>query len=1129
MILTIRNKQNTRNIRFNKVWEGGDAASDVTIYLVKNGTVDRTTKQVIKPEQARRVFSFSKLPVCDDQGKTINYSVTEDPVPLGYYCYVTGSMENGFSVLNSKEKKETINVNVTKIWDDNSDTGKRPAEYTIRLRKKETGETVASHVLSSDELTYTFTDIPKYESGGSTPIRYTVTEDSVPGYKTNITGSQDNGFTVTNTYDASTNKMTVTVRKEWNQVDQSVGRPSSVTFSLKQNGAVLYSGQLLSDGNNWQETYPEMAIYDDSGNPYIYTVEEESIPFGYTVEYATKTVIDGELLTIRNEQSTREIRFKKLWVNGATPTKVTIKVMKNGVQIYSQDVEPAEAGQEFSIENLAVYDENGDLINYTVEEKPVPKGYVCHVSGSMANGFTVTNSIQNDTIIIKATKKWDDDNDTAGKRPDQITIHLKNKKTGKTVATKTLPVGDKWSYTFTDIPKYEDNRSGVHIPAQYVVTEDPVEGYTTSITGNQDVGFTITNTFSEKMRIIVGKEWVMADKEATHPDSVTFSLLRNDTELYTGQKLSKEDNWQKVYDDMPVYDGSGQKYTYSVVETVPDGYIVEYNTRTISGGVVLTIRNKQSKRDIQFKKVWEDGTAIDDVTIYLKQNGTRVTEKKQVIPKDKAGTLYAFTDLPVYDDTGRMILYTVEEYPVPDHYHCYITGSMDEGFTVLNSTEDKETITIDVNKVWDDNNDESQLRPDEIMIRLKKKETGETVAVKILPIEGAAPDAKWNWTFTDVPKEESGTPIIYTVTEDPISYYHTVISGNQNTGFTITNQLKTIYEDITVTKTWVKRVDHPNTLSVTLYSDADYPGAFIPVATTTLGKPDWQYVFENMPATSGDRNISYRVMEVVPAGYEYPMIVHSGNTFKIYNWITDLITMDIQKEWVGDNAKNRPDSLTVRVNVASGTIKTLELTAENGWKAHIDQLPILRTGEMLTAIPYKVEEDTPEGYSGTVTGGVDETGLHYNYTITNELEPAPTHEPTPYTYRFAFTKVWSNDREDSIDWTLYNGNGQVVHKRFNKKAISDMEWVYEAWFASDVSEYYIVENVPAGYRVTYDNKGIHADVDTRCYNGGTIINYKIPKTGDTTPSNLPWILCLIAGLVGAACVIFAFRKRSGGR
>jgi hypothetical protein len=91
-----------------------------------------------------------------------------------------------------------------------------------------------------------------------------------------------------------------------------------------------------------------------------------------------------------------------------------------------------------------------------------------------------------------------------------------------------------------------------------------------------------------------------------------------------------------------------------------------------------------------------------------------------------------------------------------------------------------------------------------------------------------------------------------------------------------------------------------------------------------------------------------------------------------------------------------------------------------------------------------------------------------------------------------------------------------------------MEWVYEAWFASDVSEYYIVENVPAGYRVSYDNKGIHADVDTRCYNGGTIINYKIPKTGDQTPSDLPWILCLIAGLVGIGCVVM-FRKRSGGR
>lgn len=1129
MIWTIRNKQNTRKIKFKKVWEDGTAASDVTIYLVMNGTKDSSKKQVIKSSQASHVFSFDNLPVYDTNGKTILYTVMEDPVPDSYHCYITGTMENGFTVLNSKEDKETINITVTKNWDDSGYETKRPKEIMIRLKNKRTGEIVASQTLPvrSVEWSYTFT-APKYESTeGSTPViaEYIVTEDAVSGYTTQITGDQNTGFTVTNTY---TNKMTATVHKQWIQVDSSVTPPDHITFSLKQNDTVMYTGQILNIANRWQKTYKDLPIYDDNGKAYIYSVEE-SVPPGYAVEYVTTTIADEILFTIRNKQSTRTIRVEKVWDDGGTSARedVTIWLLKNGSKETSKTI-PASGTPQIAFTGLPVYDNDGNIIQYSVKEDPVPAQYRCTITGNMANGFTVTNKKENSTIEIAVRKIWDDNNDAAGKRPGQITVRVKNKETGQTVATQTITASDQWQYTFTNIPKYENPTGSILIPISYVVTEDPVEGYTTNISGNQDDGFKITNTFSETMRIIVGKEWVMADKEATHPDSVTFSLLRNGIEWYTGQTLSKEDNWQKVYDDMPVYDGSRQKYTYSVVETVPDGYTVEYNTRTISGGVVLTIRNKQNTRDIQFKKVWDDDDPSGRVAVTISlNNGSGVVRSKEIKPDD-AGKEFTFEDLPVYNG-DRMIEYTITEDQVPDQYHCYITGSMDEGFTILNSKEDKGKINVAVKKIWDDNDDESHLRPNEIVIRLKKAKTGETVAVKILPIEGVGPDEKWNWTFKDVPKEESGTPIIYTVTEDPISYYHTVISGNQNTGFTITNQLKTIYEDITVTKTWVKQVDHPDTLSVTLYSDADYPGAFIPVATTTLSKPNWQYVFENMPATSGDRNISYRVTEEVPAGYEYPMIVYAGNTIQIHNWITDQITMDIQKEWVGDKAKDRPESLTVRVKTGDSTKKTIELTAENGWKAHIDHLPILRTGRILTAIPFKVEEDTPEGYSGTVTGGVDETGLHYNYTITNELEPAPTHEPTPYTYRFAFTKVWSNDREDSIDWTLYNGNGQVVHKRFNKKAISDMEWVYEAWFASDVSEYYIVENIPAGYRVTYDNKGIHADVDTRCYNGGTIINYKIPKTGDTTQSDLPWILCLIAGLAGAACVIFALRKRSGGR
>ncbi|MBQ9300835.1 MAG: hypothetical protein IJ214_10025, partial [Clostridia bacterium] len=128
-----------------------------------------------------------------------------------------------------------------------------------------------------------------------------------------------------------------------------------------------------------------------------------------------------------------------------------------------------------------------------------------------------------------------------------------------------------------------------------------------------------------------------------------------------------------------------------------------------------------------------------------------------------------------------------------------------------------------------------------------------------------------------------------------------------------------------------------------------------------------------------------------------------------------------------------------------------------------------------------------------------------------------------YDYKFTFTKLWQGDAEKSIDWTLYNANGGVVRKGFNKKVISETEWHYEAWFASDAG-YYIVENAPAGYKVRYENVGAHAGETDRCYNGGTIINYKVPKTGDRADLRL-WLGCVLLGLAAVSAVAYTSKRR----
>ena len=121
------------------------------------------------------------------------------------------------------------------------------------------------------------------------------------------------------------------------------------------------------------------------------------------------------------------------------------------------------------------------------------------------------------------------------------------------------------------------------------------------------------------------------------------------------------------------------------------------------------------------------------------------------------------------------------------------------------------------------------------------------------------------------------------------------------------------------------------------------------------------------------------------------------------------------------------------------------------------------------------------------------------------------------------SKLWQGDTEKSIEFTLYSSDGTVRHKKFNKKVISETEWRYEAWFETE-TDYYVIEEVPEGYKVRYENVGVHEGVTDRCYSGSTIINYKLPKTGDSENPVL-WLTLVMVGYLGLF-FLYSAGKRS---
>ncbi len=96
---------------------------------------------------------------------------------------------------------------------------------------------------------------------------------------------------------------------------------------------------------------------------------------------------------------------------------------------------------------------------------------------------------------INVVKKWKDEGDAAGKRPEQVTVRLI--KDELEIASVSLSESNGWSHLFEDLP--EDG--------SYRVEEQAVEYYTPQYNGDAVNGFIITNTYQPDRLPQTGQYW----------------------------------------------------------------------------------------------------------------------------------------------------------------------------------------------------------------------------------------------------------------------------------------------------------------------------------------------------------------------------------------------------------------------------------------------------------------------------------------------------------------------------------------------------------------------------------------------------------------------------------------------
>ena len=299
-------------------------------------------------------------------------------------------------------------------------------------------------------------------------------------------------------------------------------------------------------------------------------------------------------------------------------------------------------------------------------------------------------------------------------------------------------------------------------PAGYELS---TEEFTLTVNSTTNVIQTVKDN-PIKISVNATKQWVGPVGSA-----VTVHLYADDVDTGKTVTLNAANNWEDTFTNLRKYKpGTTTEIKYTVKEDAVANYDSAV-TGDVTNGFTVTNTNTE-KTSVDVTKTWV-GTAGTSATIKLLADGA---EKETVTLTAADNWTHTFSNLPKFDATdGHEIVYTVDEVDVPN-YTKGISGTAATGFTVTNTITGK--VDIPVTKVW--------VGPatDSVTVNLYAD------GVKVDTVQLTAAN-QWKHTFANLDKYENGREIVYTVDEVLISGYKTKITGDAQTGFTITNSKET--------------------------------------------------------------------------------------------------------------------------------------------------------------------------------------------------------------------------------------------------------------------------------------------------------------------------------------------------
>ena len=267
------------NIKIQKTDENGNPLQGAKFKIVK--TVNKWPMTITSDDNGiAELNNVSKA----------NYTVQEIKAPEGYVedpktyeidetDFEKPTASNSTITLTIKNKKKEVkkkstSFSVEKRWvlDPKLATNKPDKVKVSVLKNGHEDENLTVELSQENGWKASFSNLPKEDANGK-EIVYTVSEEELAGFKAAISGSDENGFTISN-YNGS--RVVIPVTKIWKG---NGAHPDQLNVQLWADGKKVAT-YTLNEANAWQHSF-DMPKFNANHEEIRYTVTEDSVT-GYT-------------------------------------------------------------------------------------------------------------------------------------------------------------------------------------------------------------------------------------------------------------------------------------------------------------------------------------------------------------------------------------------------------------------------------------------------------------------------------------------------------------------------------------------------------------------------------------------------------------------------------------------------------------------------------------------------------------------------------------------------------------------------------------------------------------------------------------------------------------------------------